>query len=162
MGRRDEFDEFFLANHAALVRTMTVITGDAALAEDVVQDAFQRAYVRWRRVRRYDQPIAWVRRVAVNRSRDVIRSEQRRRGREERVAPREAVTDPVADLDLPGVLRELSHQQRVAMTLHYLDDLSVAQVADAMNLSSGAVKYHLHEGRKNVAALLPELGDDDG
>ncbi|MDG2026641.1 MAG: hypothetical protein P8J50_05995 [Acidimicrobiales bacterium] len=43
MGPRDDFDEFFLANHAALVRTMTVIIGDAALAEDVVQEAFQRA-----------------------------------------------------------------------------------------------------------------------
>lgn len=159
MGRRDEFDEFFLANHAALVRTMTVITGDAAMAEDVVQDAFQRAYVRWRRVGRYDQPVAWVRRVAVNRSRDLIRSEQRRRGREERVAPPERVHDEVPDLDLPALLSGLSHQQRVAMTLHYLDGLSVQQAADAMDLSTGAVKYHLHEGRKRLAARFPELGD---
>lgn len=162
MARRDEFDEFFLANHAALVRTMTVITGDAALAEDVVQEAFQRAYVRWRRVRRYDQPLAWVRRVAINRSRDVIRSERRRRSREERTAAPEATTDTVPDIDLVAVLGRLSHQQRVAMTLRYLDGLSVAQVAEAMDLSDGAVKYHLHHGRKRIAALLPESELDDG
>ncbi|MEM7142069.1 MAG: sigma-70 family RNA polymerase sigma factor [Actinomycetota bacterium] len=161
MGERDEFDEFFLANHGALVRSMTVITGDAALADDVVQDAFQRAFVRWRRVRRYDEPIAWVRRVAINRSRDVIRSEQRRRGREERVATPEGVHDDVPDVDLPVLLDGLSLQQRTAMTLHYLDGLSVAQTADAMQLSEGAVKYHLHEGRKNVAGQL-EKGDADG
>lgn len=156
MGRRDEFDEFFLAHHPALVRTMTVLTGDPHLAADVVQEAFQRAFVRWRRVRRYDQPAAWVRRVAINYSRDVIRSEQRRRGREQRVAPDEAVSDTLPDLDFVSLMDLLPDQQRVAMTLHYLEGLAVTQVADAMQLSAGAVKYHLHEGRKRIAPFLHE------
>ena len=113
MGRRDDFDEFFLATHPALIRTMTVITGDPDLAADVVQDAFQRAYVRWGRIRRYDQPAAWVRRVAINQSRDVIRSEQRRRRREERVAPAEAVHDDPPDLDFEVLLDLLPPQQRI-------------------------------------------------
>ena len=55
MRRRDDFDEFFLTHHGPLVRTLTVITGDAELAADAVQEAFQRAYVRWRKVGRYDE-----------------------------------------------------------------------------------------------------------
>ncbi len=159
MGRRDDFDEFFLANHAALVRTMTVITGDPDLAADAVQEAFQRAYVRWRRVRRYDQPASWVRRVAINHSRDVIRSDQRRRRRELRVAPAEAVNDELPDLDFARLLEHLPTQQRTAMTLHYLDGLAVTQVADVMELTPGAVKYHLHEGRMR---LMPLLGGGEG
>lgn len=163
MGRGDDFDDFFLANHAALVRTMTVITGDADLAADVVQEAFQRAFVRWRRVSRYDQPVAWVRRVAINCSRDVIRSEQRRRLREQRVAPHEAVRDDLPDIDFTELMELLPDQQRIAMTLHYLDGLAVNQVADAMAISAGAVKYHLHEGRKRIAPLLESspLRSDD-
>ncbi len=48
------------------------------------------------------------------------------------------------------------------MTLHYLDGLSVLQVAAAMDLSDGAVKYHLHVGRKRLAGLPPDNEDGRG
>lgn len=158
MARHDEFDQFFLDNHAGLVRTLTVITGDAELAADVVQEAFQRAYLRWNRIRRYDAPASWVRRVAINRSRDLIRSDQRRRRNEERAAPDEATTDVPGDHHLLQLLMRLPERQRAAMALYYLDGLSVEQVANEMSVSSGAVKYHLHQGRESLRPLLEYEG----
>jgi RNA polymerase sigma-70 factor (ECF subfamily) len=154
MARRDDFDQFFLDNHAALVRTLTVITGDGELADDVVQEAFQRAYVRWNRIHRYDAPASWVRRVAINRARDLIRSDQRRRANEEKVAPAEATADEEAPHHVLQMLMELPERQRTAMALYYLEGLSVEQAAEEMSVSAGAVKYHLHEGRNALRPML--------
>jgi len=154
MSKRNDFDQFFMDHHASLVRSLTAITGDSELAADSVQDAFQRAYLRWGRISRYDNPVTWVRRVAINRSRDLIRSDQRRRRNENRAAPDEAVVDPESESHLIPLLRRLPERQRIAMVLYYMEGLSVEQVADQMSLSQGAVKYHLHEGRERLRPLL--------
>ena len=70
-----DFDALFLREHARLVRVVAVVSGDPEAAADCVADAFERAYVRWRRVGRLDDPAGWVRRVAINRAID----QQRRR-----------------------------------------------------------------------------------
>jgi len=154
MSKPNDFDQFFMDHHASLVRSLTAITGDSELAADSVQDAFQRAYLRWGRISRYDNPVTWVRRVAINRSRDLIRSDQRRRRNENRAAPDEAVVDPESESHLIPLLRRLPERQRIAMVLYYMEGLSVEQVADQMSLSQGAVKYHLHEGRERLRPLL--------
>ena len=154
MAAHDDFDRFFLDHHASLVRTLTVITGDAELAADAVQEAFQRAFVRWRRIRRYDAPAGWVRRVAINRSRDLARSDTRRRAREERVAPPEPVHDAEPDVHLLELLATLPERQRTALALHYLEGLDVERIAHEMSITSGAVKYHLHAGRAALRTLL--------
>ena len=139
-----------------MVRSLTLITGDAELAADCVQDAFVRAYARWPRISTYDSPASWVRRVAINRSRDVFRSTGRRRTTEQSAATSEVHLDPepLADQDLRTVLGQLPDRQRAAVTLYYLDGLSVDQVADSMGITSGAVKYHLNRGRAHLAPLL--------
>jgi len=158
MRRPSDFERFFVENYGALVRTLTVITTDAELAADAVQEAFQRAYVRWGRVGSYDAPAAWVRRVAINVSRDLIRSQTKRRRNEERAAPRELVEEPArrVDSELPGLLATLPERQRVAMALYYLEQLSVSQVATAMEISEGAVKYNLNQGREKLRPLQAE------
>ncbi|MFQ5556738.1 MAG: sigma-70 family RNA polymerase sigma factor [Acidimicrobiales bacterium] len=158
MRHESEFETFFVANYGSLVRTLTVITGDAEMAADAVQEAFQRAYVRWGRIRRYDAPAAWVRRVAINRSRDLARSEQRRRRNEERAARPDVVEPVEPDHAIPELLAVLPHRQRTAMALYYLDGLSVEQVAATMDISDGAVKYHLNQGREKLRPLLERDG----
>jgi len=77
-----EFEAFFHAHYDQLVRSLTLITGDREAARDCVQEAFIKASTRWRKVRRYDNPVGWVRRVAINQGRDAHRSSQRRKRRE--------------------------------------------------------------------------------
>jgi RNA polymerase sigma-70 factor (ECF subfamily) len=149
-----EFEAFFVETYGGLHRTLTVIIGDAELAADALQDAYQRAYVRWKKIRRYDAPAAWVRHVAINRSRDLIRSNDRRLRNEERAAGPDVAVDQHRDDALLGLLQPLPERQRTAMALHYLEDLSVEQVADEMGISSGAVKYHLNQGREKIRPLL--------
>jgi RNA polymerase sigma factor (sigma-70 family) len=163
-----DFDAFFLAGYPRLLRTVSFTCGDADVAADCVADAFERAFVRWRKVQRLDDPFAWVRRVALNRATDVHRRRIRGRRAVTRLAHRPEtsrtaevdLTDSTAfhDGELASAVADLSPQQRAVVALHYLDDLPVAAVADAMSLSEGAVKYHLHQARARLRTLL---GSDD-
>ncbi len=150
------FDDVFVEHFGRLVRSLTMITGDPARAEDAVQEAFHRAYARWRRIGRYDAPEAWIRKVAVNRARDLARSERRRLQREQKVASPHAVAGPEPRPDITAALDQLPVRQRTAVVLHYLDGLTVRETGRAMGITEGAVKYHLHQGRKGLAPLLEE------
>ena len=158
-----DFDALFVAGYARLVGTVAFVCGDRDVAADCVADAFERAYVRWRRVSRLDDPLAWVRRVAINRATDVHRRRTRGRRALQRLAARPEVvsgevglSDSAAfhDGELAAAVQQLSPQQRVVVALHYLDDLSVTEVARAMSLSEGAVKFHLHQARARLRSVL--------
>ncbi len=60
----------FRTYYRGLVRSLAVAAGGLSLAEDAVQEAFARAHISWRRIGAYDDPVAWVRRVAINRIKD--------------------------------------------------------------------------------------------
>lgn len=168
MARDCDFDGVFLDHFDELVRTLTAITGDQELARDCVQEAFVRAYVRWNRIRRYESPVTWVRRVAINRSRDVHRSESRRRRREDRVvSDLVSRSGPPADhveshLQLTGLLDELTPQQRAVAALYYLQDISVSETAASLGITTGAVKFHLHQARGALKVLLDGERVHDG
>lgn len=149
------FDELFRESYAPLVRALAVGTGDDELAADAVQDAFLQALRRWRKVEAYDRPEAWVRRVAINKVID-----QRRRGdRHERAVRTLAATDPGArehdvSVDLQRALAALPLKQRLAVTLHYVADLPVAEVAALLDVADGTVKSNLSDARRALAPLL--------
>jgi len=155
-----EFDRLFEAHFAELVQSLTAITGDRELARDCVQEAFVRAYARWRRVRLYDNPVTWIRRVAINLSRDAHRSDTRRRRREDRVgneqpAVREAEVETVTSgLHLVALLDHLTPQQRAVAALFYLEDISVAEIGVSLGISAGAVKFHLNKARSTLKVVI--------
>lgn len=142
-----------------MVRSLAVATGDREAAADAVQDAFTRAFVRWRRISRYDDPAGWIRHVALNRLRDHFRRAERGRKAVDRLRNRDELVvdgpEPPTDAGLLGALGRLPQQQRIAASLFYVEQLSVQEVADSMKVSTGAVKYHLHEARN---ALREQVG----
>lgn len=153
----------FRSEHESLVRALALAAGgDLEDARDAVQEAFVRLCLDWPRISRYEDPAAWVRRVALNRLRNQQRSRRRWRGAllrlgshaRERAAAGMAVTLGVqlADCEALRLLRRLPERQRVAMALHYVADLSVAQVAAAMGISEGSVKQHLFRARESLRA----------
>lgn len=145
-----DFDETFREHYAPMVRSLAVVCGDREAAADAVQEAFTRAYARWWRISRYDDPAGWVRHVALNRLRDHFRRERRGAKARERLAGRRAAVEypPVEpDDDLASAVAKLPEQQRIAVSLYYVEQLSVREIASAMKLSDGTVKYHLHAGR---------------
>lgn len=156
-----DFDEFYAAHYADLVVQIYAYFGDRQEAQDVVQEAFYRALARWRRLSVYDDPVAWVRRVAWNlatsrwrRTRTTLRFLNRQR--DEPVAG-EPDLDRVALVD---ALATLPTAQRRAMVLHYLVDLPIAEIAQREGVAEGTVKSWLHRGRVALAAHLSPTTND--
>jgi RNA polymerase sigma-70 factor (ECF subfamily) len=120
MEHADDFDAFYAATYGRLVGQLYAVTGDLAEAEDAVQEAFARAVVRWSRIRGYDLPEAWVRRVAVNLARQGFRRTRRRLRLLVRLAPPPADPGPSVDgLALAQALRSLPPAQRQVLALHH-------------------------------------------
>ena len=150
-----DFDTFFRAHHQRLIACGLALTGDRERAREGAQEALSRAFRDWDRVQHMDEPGAWVRRVLVN----VLIDEGRRAGRERRLAGKAVDVRPVPDHDpawtpLMRAIRALPERQRLAVVLHYLDDLPVAQVAAAMDVAEGTVKTTLFHARASLAAAL--------
>lgn len=121
----DDFDAFSMASFGRVVGQLFVVLGDLNEAEDVVQEAFTRAAARWSRVRAYEAPEAWVRRVALNQAFTVMRRTKRQLRMLGRLAPPQAAPEPPSDmLDLLAAMRRLPASQREVLVLHYLVELS--------------------------------------
>jgi RNA polymerase sigma-70 factor (ECF subfamily) len=151
----DGFETLFRDHYGRLVRTLTLAAGDREVAADAVQEAFVRAHVRWARIEGYEDPIGWVRRVAVNLLHDDRRRKDRTRRAVERLAAEpSAVPAPREPDELDRLLDALPPQQRTAVALHYVEELSIAEVAAAMGLAPGSVKSHLHDARRRLRTRL--------
>ncbi|MCP4962069.1 MAG: sigma-70 family RNA polymerase sigma factor [Actinomycetia bacterium] len=159
-----DFDSFFIEHYDRLVRSLNAIVGDADRAHDCAQEAFIKAYARWGSIGRYDSPIHWVRKVAINGARDIARSERRRRRREDRyeaepATPTDATDDVAAQIDVVSLLHHLTDRQRTVAALFYLEDIPVAEIALSTGLSQGAVKFHLNKARGALRVLMGVGGE---
>jgi RNA polymerase sigma-70 factor, ECF subfamily len=154
------FEEFYTAAVGRLLGQLFPVTGDLHEAEEVVQEAFARASIRWSRIRDYDVPEAWVRRVAMNLAADRGRRRRRQLAALHRTGPPPSVPPvSVEALALAHALRTLPIRQRQAIVLHYLVDLPVEEVAVTLSTSPGTVKSWLARGRRALAARLGEPGE---
>ena len=152
MARDAAFEALFDAEFARCTRVARRIVGDSAVAAELAAEAFARAWSRWPSLRERS-PGGWVMRVTVNLAIDVTR---RRRPVPDRTEATPSSEDLLATrLALAGASARLPRRQRDAVVLRYLADLSEADVAAALGVSSGSVKTHLHRG---VAALRRTLG----
>lgn len=154
-----DFDEFFTAEYGRLVAVLTALTGHRVVAEDLAQEAMVRAHQRWERISSYEKPAAWLRRVAIN----LAHNSRARRHAEQRALQRLAGERPVWEVQLGAddggdefwaAVRRLPRRQAAAVTLYYLEDRPVAQVADILGCAEGTAKALLHKGRTNLARTL--------
>lgn len=158
----EDFDAFYASAVHRLTGQLFLIVGDREEARDCVQEAFERAWLRWDTVRDADAPEAWVRtvarRLAVSRWRKVRNAAtawQRHGGGEG--APDAGSADRVA---LVAALQRLPEVQRTAIVLHHLCDLDVAAVAQETGSTPSGVKSRLARGRRRLAELLDDPGLD--
>jgi RNA polymerase sigma-70 factor (ECF subfamily) len=146
----DEFERFFVTEFDAVVRSLAGSIGDREAAVDAAQEAFIKAHANWATVREYEAPAAWVRRIAINASRDRLRSDRRRRDREASLAESARVDTNDGGDDAHELLDELSPRQRDVAALYYLEDRSVDDIAARLGLSTGTVKSHLSDARQRL------------
>jgi RNA polymerase sigma-70 factor (ECF subfamily) len=153
----EEFDAFYAGSVDRLVGQVYALTGDRGEAQDAVQEAFIRAWKHRGSLERDGHPEAWVRKVAMRlaisrwRKAQTALTSWRRHGVDDDSAG--PSPDNVAVID---ALRQISDEQRRAIVLHHLCDLSVEQVALETGAPTGTVKARLARGRAALAVLLSD------
>ncbi|MET7747755.1 SigE family RNA polymerase sigma factor [Micromonospora sp. NPDC005367] len=151
-----EFTGFYEAHFHRLAVQLYAYLGDHAEAQDLTQEAFCRVLERWDRISTYDDPAAWVRRVAWNlatsrlrRVRTAVRHLARQR--------EEHVPGPGPErVALTAALAALPANQRQAVVLYHLAQLSVAEIADQLDAPAGTVRSWLSRGRAGLASHLTD------
>lgn len=152
----------YAASYRRLVGLLTVLSGNAADAEECVQEAFVRLLPRWDRVSRYDDPEAWLRTVAIRLSTSRWRRAAVAARALVRLGP--AVEDaPAADrdarLDAERILAALPRGHREVLVLHHGLGLPIEEVARELGVPVGTVKSRLFRARAAAAALGGALHD---
>jgi RNA polymerase sigma factor (sigma-70 family) len=155
------FETFYVTEYRAVVGLAYALSGNAAVAEDLAQDAFLAAHRNWHRIAGFEQPGAWVRRVVANLSVSAFR----RRVAEAKAIVRLGAREPLPelgadDLEFWRAVRSLPRRQAQVIALHYVDDRPIAEIAVVLQMATGTVKKHLFDGRRTLAHRL-RLEEDD-
>jgi RNA polymerase sigma-70 factor (sigma-E family) len=157
----EEVADLFRSEYRSLVRLAALLLGDRAAAEEVVQDAFVHLQLGWRRLRDRDRAPAWLRSAVLNGARSRLRRREVRR-RHLEVVPGDATSAEAGAVAgdehrrMIAALRTLPPRQREALVLKFYAELSEAETAAAMGVSTGSVKTHVHRGLAALALVLEE------
>ena len=158
-----EFPDFYQTNRDACLRAVLASVGDRSLAEDLVAEAFTRAWTSWHRVSRHPAPSAWIVRTALN----TRVSWWRRRRREVAFDGGHDVAgdpaDPGLDPALLTALRRLPQRQREVIVFRVFLDLDTKATAQVLGIAPGTVTAHLSRAVTTLREHLvtvdnPEVG----
>jgi RNA polymerase sigma-70 factor (sigma-E family) len=157
-----DFVAFVRANTASLLRTAYLLTGEAAAAEDLVQENFARLISRWPQVQAAQAPLAYARQAMVNLYMNQTRRLWRGEVAVERVPERVVETDASGSADdrdeLGRLLSGLPQRQRAALVLRYYHDQTDGEIAATLNCRPGTVRSLLSRG---LATLREEVKRND-
>lgn len=146
------FEDFYAAEYDRVFDSAFAFSGDRDAATDATQEAFARAFARWRRLSRKEWAGGWVTTTALN----VLRRRLRNAARWITPVNDRVSYDMHGRVDLLRALRSLPVRQREAAVLFYIADLPLHAVADTMRISEGAVKSHLARAREGLRGNLEE------
>jgi RNA polymerase sigma-70 factor, ECF subfamily len=161
-GDHQAFECLVQAQKDSVLNVARRIVGDLDAAQDVAQETFIKAYRELRRFGGRSSFATWVYGIAVNEARMYLRSQRRRQARWQKQASWEAQgsqerTDESSEA-IVALLQELPEKHRVAVALFYLEELSLAEIAQAAGAPEGTVKAWLSRGREQLRQLARERG----
>jgi RNA polymerase sigma factor (sigma-70 family) len=155
--RQSDFEAFFREQHARLYRVAFLLTGSAAEAQDLAQEALARAFERWERIRTMDSPAGYVYRILVHLNHRRLR---RLRVQARRLLPGIEMEDPASAAetrsDVMRALLALRPAHREALVLVEWMGLDAAGAAEVLGIEPVSVRARLHRARK---AFRQELGE---
>lgn len=138
-----------------LVAALRLATGHKDDAEEIAQESFARLVSEWDRVSEFDDPAAWVRKVAfrlvIDRRRRLLRVARRWI-----TWPADPAHDHDKNMDVRHAIVQLPTAQRQVVVLHYLYDLRIEDVASILGVEPGTVKSRLSRARTALAVTLRE------
>lgn len=156
----DHLTETYQTHYRSLLGLAALLLDDTASCEDVVQEAFIRVHSARRRVREPEKTLAYLRQTVVNLSRSTLR--RRILGMKllskpmpDMASAEEGAYDQLERADLIQAMRGLQRRQREVLVLRYFAELSEAEVAESLGISTGSVKAY---GSRGLAALRVAMG----
>ena len=159
--RRDaQLDEaeirgFLARDYPRLVNAVALASGSYPAAEDAVQEALVRAWIRSERGEGVESLPAWVAAVALNLTRSGWRRTMAERRARRRLPERSGAATPSEEhMDVARALEALPRRQREVAVLRYLLEMSTAEVAAALGIAEGTVKSSLARARAHLAEAL--------
>jgi RNA polymerase sigma factor (sigma-70 family) len=156
-----EFAEFYDSARDDCLRIVLLNVGDRQLAEDLVAEAFTRAWMSWRKVREHQAPRGWVVRTALN----AHVSWWRRHRREVSLGSHDIAVpadhDEAVPSELLTALQRLPLRQREVITLRLLLDLDTETTANLLAIAPGTVGSHLHRAVASLRAAIPYRDDKE-
>jgi RNA polymerase sigma factor (sigma-70 family) len=141
-------EDLFRDQYGAAVRLAYLLTGNEAVAEDLVQDCFIRLHAHWGTM---EQPAAYLRRSVVNACRD-----HHRRVRRERAHFPDLVTEAVSP-ETPVILDALArlpYKQRAALVLRFYEDRPEREIAEALKCRPATVRSLVHRGLASLSKVI--------
>jgi RNA polymerase sigma-70 factor (sigma-E family) len=157
------FDAWVASRSGALTRFAYLVTGNQHEAEEALQAALTSACAKWSRVRRADDPEAYVRRMVVNAHISWWRSFRRRETPTDDVREERSSGDPAdSTTEADRVWRlcaTLPPRQRAAVVLRFYEDLSFRQIADVLDCTEATARSHIHRA---MAALRKTIEKESG
>jgi RNA polymerase sigma-70 factor (sigma-E family) len=163
--RRADFDLFVSDSSDTLLRTAYLIVWDLGEAEDLLQETLFEVARRWPRIRRMERPLAYARRILVNRALSGSARRTRRRQELSAAMPSESavvmegVPESGAADELMAALAALPPRQRAVLVLRYFLDLPEAEVAAALKCSLGTVKSTAARGLARLEQAMRPAHD---
>jgi RNA polymerase sigma-70 factor (ECF subfamily) len=170
-GEAEAFRSLMEKHGRAVYKLAFRMTGNAHDAEDVVQETFFRAYRKLDEFEARSQFGSWVHRIAANCAYDVLRARARRQARFDSIDAAEegvrefAGSDPAPDRLVAGgevrarlqaAMARLSTLERSAFTLRHLEGMSIAEIAQALDLEGESAKQSIFRAVRKVRAALAE------
>jgi len=157
MTPEQDFHAFVVARTPALSRTAYLLTGDAQLAEDLVQTALFRAARAWHRID--GQPEAYVRRILYTQNVSWWRARRHTETALSSYDAPAAAVDTDLRLSLEQALARLTTRQRTVLVLRFFEDLTEVQAGAALGIGSGTVKSITRQALGRLRTLAPELAE---
>ena len=160
-----DFESYAAVRWSRLVRTAYLLTGDHHEAEDLVQTTLAKVYLGWSRIRRLDEPDAYMHRALINNNLSRLRKRRVVQLLTARL-PERAGEPGTAQVEqraqLLDALASLPPRQRAVVVLRYWDDLSEQQVAEILGCSPGNVKSQASRGLAKLRAHRALAGPTAG
>lgn len=149
-----EFQALYRSHYGRIRRTLIGMTGNGAIAEELTQETFLKAWKGLPLFSRRSQLSTWLYQVAINTGRDWLRTHKTR-------APLlDDVHEEPENLELQLALQEVEDEVRELLVLHYYEGLKLTEIAAVLKVPEGTVKSRLYNAKGKLKEKLLSKGYD--
>ena len=156
------FETIFVSEYPAMVALAAAVSQNRSQAEDIAQEAMSRLNRDWDKVKTYDKPGAWLRRVTIN----LALSSKRRLLTESKALLKlqpvsELPPEPSDHQAIWASVKNLPKRQRSVLALHFLEDIPLEEIAEILEIAPSTARVHLHRARQSLHTQLTTAGSEN-